>query len=334
MREMKDPVFLLSSERSGTNFLRRALGKRSDMDDPVPIHFLKWVYPAAPFYGDLRETRNFERLVADALDLATKHFSPWEQYPSRSEFFAIPEEERSVMAVFELLYGYHARAYGKKRFFCKDNHLFEFLYPITQHFPEARFIYLYRDPRDYALSQLRRTFMTDDLYEIACLWRDEQFKCFQALSEPSLRSRTYMVGYEELLTNEEEKLQEILDHIGEERVERDEEGTDKKEKVVQEWQNLEQGAMRSNFKKYKKALSSSDIALIESVCWNPMRYLGYETEFQERPRIPSWKLLFKRAFGRVKGKWKKSSRKGISKEEMERRKERGNLIRSFKERYY
>src|SRR5690349_3847480 len=73
------PLFLIASERSGTNLLRKRLtASQSYYFGPSPAHFLKHLYYREPFYGNLAEDARFQSLVEDALALCFVHFSPWD----------------------------------------------------------------------------------------------------------------------------------------------------------------------------------------------------------------------------------------------------------------
>src|SRR5699024_9018031 len=59
---MTAPIFLLASERSGTNLLRRRLTEaQSNVYGAAPLHLLKHLYFAEPYYGDLSDDANFRR---------------------------------------------------------------------------------------------------------------------------------------------------------------------------------------------------------------------------------------------------------------------------------
>ena len=66
------PIFILSSERSGTNLLRRRLSEWQKVAyGPAPLHLLKHLYYAQPFYGDLSKTEALQQFLNDALGFFT-----------------------------------------------------------------------------------------------------------------------------------------------------------------------------------------------------------------------------------------------------------------------
>jgi hypothetical protein len=73
-------VFILATERSGTNLLRRRLSEaQSLVIGPAPLHLLKHLYYAEPYYGDLNYDPVFAEFVDDGLALAYEHFSAWDE---------------------------------------------------------------------------------------------------------------------------------------------------------------------------------------------------------------------------------------------------------------
>ena len=58
------PVFLLGSERSGTNLLRKRLTESQDIYfGPAPAHFLKHLYYRQYYYGELSKDINFLKMI-------------------------------------------------------------------------------------------------------------------------------------------------------------------------------------------------------------------------------------------------------------------------------
>ena len=76
---MYDPLYIIGTERSGTNLLRKLITENQAVYFGVsPAHFLKHLYHQAAFYGDLHHDDHFELFVSDSLDLCYRHFAPWD----------------------------------------------------------------------------------------------------------------------------------------------------------------------------------------------------------------------------------------------------------------
>lgn len=292
---MGAPVFLLASERSGTNLLRRRLTERQGrVFGPSPLHLLKHLYFAEPYYGDLQDDRCFTNFIEDALGLAYHHFSPWDvKYRPAEVLDAYPKisgKVRSSVGLMHVLYTMYSHSKGYDSYFCKDNNLFDFVSDIRLVIPNARFVYLHRDPRDVVLSQRQRPLQNRGIAYLAQLWRDEQIKCIRHASTLFTEGGLIRVSYEDLIAREDEVMTNLcrsLDIVESEGCEAvfNTEKTD-----IHEWANLEQPTISNNSGKFMKGLSRSTIRKIEAICWYQMRWLGYSPLNEERPTISSGRV--------------------------------------------
>ncbi len=286
------PVFLLASERSGTNLLRRRLTEfQKTVFGPSPVHLLKELYYTAPFYGDLTKDEIFENLISDTIRLTENHIAPWKIkfFPDEvlREFRDSHPHSTSIVLLTHFLYLKYAESKGFLSYFCKDNNLMEYAWKIITEIPEARFIYLHRDPRDYVLSQIKRLPRISSVVINSELWRDEQTETICLLNDERFKDHIYKVGYEEFLDDETAHLNAISEKFNLERlpqsnlqVHEDKEGT-----KYAGWENLDKPTMKTNYNKYLQEMSKKQIDIVEAVTWNQMKYLGYKTENTVRPRL-------------------------------------------------
>ena len=72
------PIYIVGTERSGSNLLRVILNAHSRIDVPHPPHILKYFSSLAHRYGDLSLDENLARLVKDIGRLLDIHIYPWE----------------------------------------------------------------------------------------------------------------------------------------------------------------------------------------------------------------------------------------------------------------
>jgi hypothetical protein len=288
---MSTSIFLLASERSGTNLVRRRLSEsQAELLGPAPLHVLKHLHDAQPAYGDLAEQRNFDALLEDALGLAYEHFSPWDERITVAELrhacAAVPPAGRSVVAVMDAMYTLYGRRKAFTGYICKDNDLFDYTHAIAGQLPEAGFIHLHRDPRDVIASQLRRPMQSSSVVRLAELWRDEQIKCINALVDPLLRGRCLRISYETLLADEPGVLASIHARFGLTPADNRARKLFAAEHTeIVEWRNLDKATDRSNTGGYRNKLTRRQIAIIESITWHQMRWLGYRPENPVRPRV-------------------------------------------------
>jgi hypothetical protein len=283
-------IYLLSSERSGTNLLRTRLCEYSpDICNVPPVHILRTLGYWEPLMGPFERDENWMRAVDYALRSCYERAVPWKHVfdaaAVQEVYRALYGDQRSLVALCDVLYRLYAKAEGKDWYFCKDLWLFDFAEAIAAEVPGARFIHLYRDPRDYVLSQRQRPFGNQCALELASTWLRECNASLLCSHSPRIKDRCLSFSYEQLLQSEPELLQRIVAWLGvaggKPAVSKD----SKESYQFHEWKNLHLATNRENFGKYRKALSKRQIRLVEGVCWNTMRKLGYQPDSQARPAI-------------------------------------------------
>lgn len=301
---MKPPVFLLASERSGTNLLRRRLTEyQRDYFGPAPLHLLKHLYWAEPYYGDLAVDANFENFVSDALGLAYRHFSPWDEEITvsqvKSEYDVIFHKKRTAVGLMHVIYSIYAFRKGYSSYFCKDNHLFDFVSDIKLLIPESKFVYLYRDPRDVVSSQINRPLQNKSVLFLADLWRNEQVKCIRHAEFLEKSSDVIFLSYEGLIENESFSVKKLCDFLDVEMLNEKRSFSAKENIDIQEWKNLDKPTIKNNSGKFLTALSKSKIKKIEGLCWNQMVWLGYEPLSESRAYVSNRKMKLDTLLGKI-----------------------------------
>lgn len=299
------PVFLISSERSGTNLLRLRITENQDIYyGPEPAHLYKHLYHATPFYGDLNIEKNFSRLVSDALELCYNHFSPWKVKLNVNEIeleYNQNYKRRNSILLGHFLMQKYSLLMGYKSYFCKDNFLYDYVFKILYEIPDAKFIYLYRDPRDYTLSQKKRTLVTNNIYAIANMWKTEQIKCLSVAKQLN-SEQIFILSYEDFITDEYNLLAKIFDFLNisfsTEIKKNNQQG------YPEEWENLKKETIKGNYGKYKNALSKKNIRIIESITWNQLKELSYASENKSKPSISRYEYVLSRIYYIVKDHWK------------------------------
>lgn len=271
------PVFIIASERSGTNLLRKRLAERQDhYIGPSPAHFLKNLYYQQPYYGDLSVDENFKKFISDALDLCLVHFAPWEiKWTPEDIMSKYGENRRDAIHLMHYMMNRYAKEHGFEGYICKDNFLYEFALDIAAEIPGARFIYLYRDPRDFAISQMKRPNAIKSVARFAKMWEYEQTKAIAVAEALKSRGKCTFVSYEELIEDEDKEIDRILSFLGLERSENSKYSENIKENV-HEWSNLSKATIKDNSNKFLHELSRRKIGIVEYICGRQMKYLGYE----------------------------------------------------------
>ena len=275
------PVLVMSSERSGSNLLRRMLGAHSRVAAPPPPHLWRHLARMAAWLGPLDDDANLRPLVQAALRMTRvpgSHLA-WRH--------AIPEEEvlahltvRSLSGVCGALYAAYAAREGADVWVCKENLLFDHALAIRAAFPETRVVYLCRDGRDYACSVRRVPAHGSRVFCIAEEWRDEQRRCLLVHHELRPHGAVSLLRYEDLVTTPEPALRALCEFVDipfEAAMLRAHERPDAaaEASATVYWRNLGRPVLADNHGKFRRELTRREIALFEAVAGPELEVLGY-----------------------------------------------------------
>ncbi|MBI4801612.1 MAG: sulfotransferase [Elusimicrobia bacterium] len=274
----KVPIFIVGTERSGSNLLRVILNSHPDIYIPHPPHIMKSLGPVEQLYGNLKDDRNFRRLINDAAKLTELHFFPWEIAPSRSEAFE-RAAARNLYCVKAAFYEQYRRFKGAKRWGCKSTFMVHYAAQAVKHSPGAKFIHLVRDGRDVAASAKNSVFNHFHPYYVARLWSLEQ-KLAVELSGRLGKSGFLTVRYEDMLSEPERTMKAICSFLDEEYSERllryfETEETKQLALYSSSWDNCAKPLLKNNSGKYKKDLSAGEIRIFETESFPELQCFGY-----------------------------------------------------------
>jgi hypothetical protein len=285
------PLFIIGTERSGSNLLRLILNTHSRIAVPHPPHVVRYFAPLEPAYGDLAGSdRAFAALVDDILRLVRLHIYPWEVEIDRARVLreASPRDSFGVTVALYEQYREHA---GKARWGCKSTFMIDHTDRVLARFPEARLLYLTRDPRDVAASSRRSVFNPFHPYFTARLWARQQRTGLELLRR--LPPRTILhVRYEDLLAAPAETVTRICDFLEEDYEEPmlryfETPEARKSASLSRSWENTGREILHGNRGKYRAELSTAEVRAVEAVAHAEMERLGYVPDVAPAPAPPS-----------------------------------------------
>lgn len=281
------PFFIIGTERSGSNLLRLILNCHPALCVPHPPHILKYFSPLVAGYGDLADPARLARLVGDVRGLIAAHIHPWEMVPSAQEIVAA--NPRSLVEIFLAVYDAHCRWAGKQRWGCKSTFVIDHLEEVLAACPEARFIWLVRDPRDVAASSRGSLFSPFHPWFTAQLWRRQQDEGLRGMVV--YPKNFLLLRYEELLCEPEAAVRRVCAFLGEEfaptMLEFHQTPAAQQSSALSAcWRNTGRPIQADNRERYRRELSPEEIGLVEGECGRLMEYLGYPLTVKGVPQVP------------------------------------------------
>lgn len=276
LADKKSPVFIIGMPRSGTKLMRALLNQHSQISltnyesHYVPYFIKKFgLTPTFKTKEDLKPViEEFNKTVTGiTLNNSGK-------FLSETNFLnaADPQNWESIFRYFfkhsgskpitdEMIWGDKTPGY--------INHI-----PLLKKlFPNARFIHMIRDPRDYALSSHKG--WGKSLYRAAQRWKVSIEKAKQQVR--NISSDYLEVRYEELITNTESVMRRVCTFL---QIPFEQDVIQLKNPTPEDIGDVKNVAqiISTNTAKYKKSLSAKQIKRIEEIVLPVMIQLGYKPE--------------------------------------------------------
>jgi len=274
------PIFMIGTQRSGSNLLRLMLNQLPEIAAPHPPHILQRMTPLIPGYGDLSIDDNFTQLIEDVCRLVEFNPVPWHGVVFDRAGLFRRCRERSLLAVYEAVYDVCAEVKGAKTWCCKSLANINYVSQIEAYFGEPRYIYLYRDGRDVALSFQKAIVGEKHIYSIAKEWRDTQELALR-IERDIDPSRFLHVSYEDLTGKPRRTAESICNFLGvpwqESMMEFHRSDEAKRAASSSDlWVNVTHPVMGNNSHKFLREACEQDIRIFESVTGSVLDSLGYD----------------------------------------------------------
>jgi hypothetical protein len=141
-KDARRPVFVAGPDRSGTTLIFALLASHPELSMSRRTNM--WRYFDRR-YGDLSDPANLDRCLDDMTQFRRmRHLEP-DRDRLRREFLDGPPTYGRLFSLFHL---HHAQRAGKTRWGDKSLHTEHYVERLFQEFPDARVVYMLRDPRD------------------------------------------------------------------------------------------------------------------------------------------------------------------------------------------
>ncbi len=330
------PIFMIGTQRSGSNLLRLMLNQLPEIAAPHPPHILQRLMPLIEGYGDLSADENFFRLVEDVCKLVELNPVPWEGVALDRRDVARRCRARGLVAAHGAVYDVCAEAKGAKTWCCKSLANINYVPQIENYFGGPRYIYLYRDGRDVAVSFHKAVVGEKHFYHIAREWAatQEQALRIQREIEPG---RFFSVSYEELIGDPLRTARDICGflevpyHAAMLEFHRADEAK-RAASSSELWVNVTKPVMKNNSRKFLREANRRDVEIFESAAGHVLDALGYDRAYVRKGEETIFTEADIAAFTAENNRMKEDVKKLIDPTDLIRRDLQNNLLKEIKGR--
>lgn len=330
------PIFMIGTQRSGSNLLRLMMNQLNEIASPHPPHILERMSPLMNKYGDLDNNINFELLVNDVCRLVETNPVEWvDMKLDRSDIISRCKNN-SLMAVYGAIYDQYAELKGANTWCCKSLANINYINDIEAYYPDAKYIYLYRDGRDVALSFQKAVVGEKHIYNIAKDWTTSQEIALQLRNDVADK-RFFAISYEQLTSDSENSARSLCDFLGVEFNQNMFEfhKTDEARNAASSsklWQNVTQPVISNNTNKFLDSMAEEDLEIFESVAGHVLDELNFERFIIETGKEIVFSNEQINTFNILNKQLKEKAMQGIDKEDMLRRLKQSALLDEIKSR--
>lgn len=301
------PIFIVGCPRSGTTLLRTIIASHSRMIVSPESHFFNYWLKE---YGhlNLQEESEFQRFWQDFS--TSQRFAYFDLDAAAFLAKLRRQDEISFRSVFALLMAEYAALKQKPRWGEKTPAHYDYLETIFDWFPNAKILWLIRDPRAVVASLLKVEWSSKYTFNNAYYWLSSA-KLY--LEQWSADPRVMRINYEALVTDPEANIEALCQFLGEEL----EPGmlSQRSEKNVPNphqggWakahlQQVMQPIGQQSVEKWRSQLSKTQVAIVEHITRDAMVGHGYEPLTSQMSAWQARYLSLSQRLDRTEGKLQK-----------------------------
>ena len=327
---------MIGTQRSGSNLLRLMLNQIDGIAAPHPPHILQRIMPLLPNYGELSQGDSFRLLVDDVCRLVELNPVTWDGVSLNRKDVIARCKEQSLVAVFFAVYDILAETWGAEHWCCKSLANVQYLPEINSYSNDSKFIYLYRDGRDVALSFQKAVVGEKHIYHIANAWAKSQRLALQMRSILGA-DRFYNISYEDLVADPESSLKGLCGFMGKEytpdmlNFHQSNEATNAASSSSL-WGNVTKPIMKQNTKKFLKKATEEEITLFELVAGDVLDALGYERVRVATAGEVSFSKQAIELYDEINQRLKQERKAQMDPEDLKRRDRQAGLLKEIQER--
>lgn len=329
---------MIGTQRSGSNLLRLMLNQLTEIASPHPPHIFERIQPLIDSYGDLNNKNNFSQLVEDVCKLIELNPVEWQDVSlNRKEIVSRCKNDRSLAAIYGAVYDKYAEAQIAKTWCCKSLVNIHYIDIIEDYFDRPKYIYLYRDGRDVALSFQKAVVGEKHIYNIAKDWTQTQEKAIGLLDQIDTE-RVFCISYEDLTSSTRKVGQNLCNFLGVEYTESmmDFYKTSEARNAAcssKLWGNVTNPIMSNNCGKYITEMPEDEIRIFESVAGDVLDKLGYKRQLIKKGKELRFTNSDIESFNHLNKLKKNEITTIVDKQDIRRRERQSILINEIKSRF-
>ena len=277
MGSCNGPVFIIGMPRSGTKLLRSLLNNHSQIAiTTYESGLIPFFYKNFSNYGDVKIKNNFHKFY--------QKFSQTTFFTRLTKDDAFINEDLwfkdildgSFPEVIEVFYTIYAQSRNKNIWGDKTPSYIYEIPLLSRLFPQAKFVHIIRDVRDYSLSVKKA--WNKNIFRASQRWTDAIEGCRRDVEKSKVEA--YLeIKYEHLISHPESTLTSVCDflHIPYEK---------DMNKLIKSPENLAatkgiKNIVTDNSGKWKTQMKASTILKIEANCGRLLNNLGYPLTYPE-----------------------------------------------------
>jgi hypothetical protein len=324
-------IQMIGTQRSGSNLLRLMLNQLPEVFAPHPPHVFVVFFPLLPYYGNLEDDTNFKNLLNDVCTLIELNPVPWSEVDLNRETLFNMCANRSLLEIFVKINELQCMEKGKTTWCCKSLETVYFIQNFKREHFSPFVIYLVRDGRDVAVSFKKAIIGEKHIYHLAQKWKKDQELALSYI-EQTPKDKYTILKYEDFILEPEKHIKNICDLTGmhyapdvmDYYVSEESKKTADSGKM---WENVAKPVMKDNTKKYKAALSETELNIFEAVAGNILDKFGYEREIKNPQNGYAPDEI--KAFDAENDRLKKEALQNASEKDREKRKPQKDFIESL-----
>jgi len=330
------PIFMIGTQRSGSNLLRLMMNQLNEIASPHPPHILERMTPLMHKYGDLDTGDNFELLVNDVCRLVETNPVEWMDMELNRDDIYSRCRNKSLMAVYGAIYDIYADLRGADTWCCKSLANINYIKDIESYYQDTKYIYLYRDGRDVALSFQKAVVGEKHIYNIAQDWTNAQETAIN-MSKSINPDRFFAISYEQLTSDAENSAKALCKflNVNFNQSMFDFHKTDEARNAAGSsklWKNVTQPVMSNNTNKFLDSMTTDDLEIFESVAGHVLDELNFERFVIEQGKENKYSNEQIKNFNQLNNELKEKAILSIDKEDMLRRLRQSALLDEIKSR--